>query len=155
RHARIAVGHARGAALVRGGHEARPGGDHCVGHMEVAAADDAEDALHPVTDERRPDGFSDIHCRSMSARTRQGLPEPPTIGSGPTMSTAPRGGSFSRFCSCVRPYLSWPRRNEWQGNGGWNECAAPASVPTVSTPTPTTGASSASHLAQAIEMPGV
>ncbi len=84
-----------------------------------------------------------------------GLPEPPTIGSGAAISTAPVGGSRARFRSWVRPYLSAPSRNEWHGNGGSNECAAPASVPTVSTPTPRIGVSSASQRAHSTEMPGV
>ena len=54
-----------------------------------------------------------------------GCPEPPTIGSGPAITTAPVGGSRARFRSWVRPYLPAPSRNEWQGNGGSNECAAP------------------------------
>lgn len=55
----------------------------------------------------------------------------------------------------MSPYLPAPSRKEWHGNAGSNECAAPASVPTVSTPTPITGASSASHCAHSTEMPGV
>ena len=39
--------------------------------------------------------------------------------------------------------------------GRVEECAAPASVPTVSIPSPMTGASSASQVAQATLIPGV
>ena len=48
-----------------------------------------------------------------------------------------------------------PSSAEWQGNGGSNECAVPASVPTVSTPMPITGASCASQRAHSTETPGV
>ena len=58
-------------------------------------------------------------------------------------------------CSWVSPYLPAPSRKEWQGNGGSKECAAPASVPTVSTPKPRIGASSASQRAHSTETPGV
>ena len=104
---------------------------------------------------RRPRRPARRPQRSTSASTRVGLPEPPTIGSGAAITTAPVGGSSARFCSWVRPYLPAPSRNEWHGNGGSNECAAPASVPTVSTPTPMTGASSASQRAHSTETPGV
>src|SRR5207253_491011 len=93
--------------------------------------------------------------RRASARARQGLPDPLTSFSGATTKTAPVGGSFDRLASCVNPYLLAPSRNWWQGNGGVNEWAAPASVPTVSTPTPTNGLSLASHLASSISIPGV
>src|SRR5215468_6228782 len=94
-------------------------------------------------------------ARSTRASARHGLPEPPVIGSGDTMIIAPCGGSSARFCSWVSPYLSAPSIDEWQGNGGSNECAAPASVPTVSTPNPITGASCASQRAHSTETPGV
>src|SRR3989441_7064368 len=93
--------------------------------------------------------------RWTSARARHGLPDPLTSFNGATSRTAPVGGSFARLASWVRPYLLAPSRNRWHGNGGLNECAAPASVPTVSTPTPTTGLSLASHLARSISIPGV
>jgi len=48
-----------------------------------------------------------------------------------------------------------PISAEWHGNAGSNECAAPASVPTVSTPNPAIGDSSASHRAHSGETPGV
>jgi hypothetical protein len=51
--------------------------------------------------------------------------------------------------------LPLPMRAAWHGNGGSNECAAPASVPTVSTPRPITADSSASHRAHAGDRPGV
>src|SRR5207253_2510198 len=93
--------------------------------------------------------------RWTSARARQGLPDPLTSFSGATSRTAPVGGSFARLASWVRPYLLAPSRNRWQGKGGLNECAAPASVPTVSTPTPLKGLSLASHWASSMSMPGV
>jgi len=55
----------------------------------------------------------------------------------------------------VSPYLPAPSSDAWQGNGGSKECAAPASVPTVSTPSPISSSLVASHCAQATEMPGV
>ena len=73
---------------------------------------------------------------STSASTRAGLPDPDTIGSGPAITTAPVAGSRARFCSWVSPYLPAPSRKEWHGKAGSKECAVPASVPTVSTPTP-------------------
>src|SRR5699024_1488723 len=92
--------------------------------------------------------------RSMSASTRAGDPEPPTIGNGPAITTAPVGGSRRRFCSWVSPYLSLPISSAWQGNIGSNPAAAPASVPTVSTPIPTTGDSSATQRAHSADRPG-
>ena len=67
----------------------------------------------------------------------------PDVECGATIATAPVGGSSARFASCVRPYLPAPSRKLCAGNGGSKEWAAPASVPTVSTPKPTIGASSA------------
>src|SRR5689334_7699982 len=96
-----------------------------------------------------------LPARSTRASARHGLPEPPVIGSGVTISTTPVGGSCARFCSWVRPYLPAPSIAEWHGNGGSNECARPASVPTVSTPIPMTGDSSASHREHSTERPGV
>src|ERR1044071_2998412 len=49
--------------------------------------------------------------RSIRARTRLGLPNPPTIGSGAAITTAPVAGRVARFCSWVRPYLPAPRTN--------------------------------------------
>src|SRR5712664_1113714 len=74
--------------------------------------------------------------RCTRARARHGLPDPLTSLSGATMSIAPVAGSRARLASWVRPYLFAPSRKVWQGNAGLKECEAPASVPTVSTPTP-------------------
>ena len=49
--------------------------------------------------------------RATRARTRQGLPEPLTIGSGAATTIAPVTGSLSTLRSWVRPYLPAPRRN--------------------------------------------
>src|SRR5690606_34990347 len=135
---RVGVGHGRGTALVRGRDEPCAGVDERVGDVEVARVDHTETGAHPARDEPATDRLRDAHQRSTSASTRAGLPDPPTIGSGAAMTTAPVGGSFARFCSCVSPYLSLPSSRAWQGNGGSNECATPASVPTVSTPIPMT-----------------
>src|SRR5918995_1491417 len=89
------------------------------------------------------------------ARTRVGLPEPPTILRGAAISRAPMGGRRSTLASWVRPYLPAPSRKLWQGKGGSKLWAAPASVPTVSTPMPRMGRSSASQRAQATSIPGV
>src|SRR3954466_11885344 len=59
------------------------------------------------------------------------------------MTIAPGGGSPARLANWVRPYLPAPSRKLCTGNGGSKLCAAPASVPTVSTPRPTIGACSA------------
>src|ERR1700722_4384457 len=150
------VSHARSAALMPCGHEPRAMRDQGVGDMEVAAADDAKDSVGAEARQRLGDGVGDTHQdRSTRASTRAGLPDPPTIGSGPATTTAPVGGSVARFCSCVRPYFPAPSSAEWHGNGGSKECAVPASVPTVSTPMPMIGASSASHLAHFTDTPGV
>src|SRR5437868_4744182 len=93
--------------------------------------------------------------RWTSARARHGLPEPLTSLRGATTRTAPVGGSVARLASWVSPYLFAPSRNWWQGNGGLKEWAVPASVPTVSTPTPTSGLSLASHFASSMSIPGV
>ncbi len=90
-----------------------------------------------------------------SARTRQGLPEPLTIGSGAAKRTAPVVGSLSRLRSCVSPYLLLPRKSEWHGNGGSNPNAPPASVPTVSQPHPRISVFSARWRAASGVMPGV
>ena len=134
---RPCIGHGRRPALVPGGDVSGAVRDQRVGHVKVAAADDAEHGVGAEVGERPRDGVGDEHQdRSTSASTRAGLPDPPTMGSGPAISTAPVGGSAARFCSCVSPYLPAPSSAEWQGNGGSKECAAPASVPTVSTPMP-------------------
>ncbi len=77
------------------------------------------------------------------------------VGSGEARTTAPVGGRRSRLRSCVRPYLPAPSRKLWQGKGVENECAAPASVPTVSVPSPRIGVCSASHCAHSTETPGL
>ena len=77
------------------------------------------------------------------------------VGSGAVTSSVPVGGSSCRLRSWVSPYLPAPSRNEWHGNGGSNEWAVPASVPTVSTPRPTIGVWSASQCAHSTETPGV
>jgi len=64
--------------------------------------------LGPDRPERKPCRYA---YRWTSARARQGLPDPFTSFSGATMSTAPVGGSFARFASCVSPYLLAPSRN--------------------------------------------
>ena len=51
------------------------------------------------------------------------------MGSGATTSMVSVGGSRSRFCNWVSPYLPLPMRAEWHGKGGSKEWAAPASVP--------------------------
>src|SRR6266545_3707152 len=48
--------------------------------------------------------------RGTSAKTRVGLPEPRTIFSGATTSSAPVAGSRARLASWVRPYLPLPSR---------------------------------------------
>src|SRR6202166_1386283 len=71
-----------------------------------------------------------------SASTRSGLPEPLTIFNGGAMTTAPVGGSLSRLVRLASPKRFEPCMMVWQGNMGSKLCAWPASVPTVSTPTP-------------------
>src|SRR5690606_14398654 len=155
RDPRVRVGHGGGPGLVRAAHEPGAGGDQRVGEVEVTRTHQTKGGPHPAGGQGAPDRLRDQHQRSTSARTGVGLPEPPTIGSGAAITTAPVGGSLARLRSWVRPYLSLPSSMAWHGNGGSNECAAPASVPTVSTPIPITGASSASHFAHATETPGV
>ena len=65
------------------------------------------------------------------------------------------GGRRATLASWVRPYLPAPSRKLWQGKGGSKQWAVPASVPTVSTPMPRMGRSSASQRAQATSIPGV
>src|SRR5690606_18402456 len=150
----VGVGHGGGPALVPRRDVGHPGRAQRVRHVEVAAAHHPERVARAQLGDGPPDELGDPH-RSTSASTRAGLPEPPTIGSGPATTTAPVGGSWARFCSWVSPYFPAPSRKLWHGNGGSKPCAAPASVPTVSTPSPITGASSASHFAHSTEMPGV
>src|SRR6185437_14879882 len=121
-----------------------------VGDVKVSAADHPEQRVRAQAGQGRGNRLGDPHQgRSTRARARHGLPEPPLIGSGPASTTAPRGGSRARFCSWVSPYLPAPSSDAWQGNGGSKECAAPASVPTVSTPSPISSSLVASHCAQA------
>src|ERR671930_2706832 len=70
------------------------------------------------------------------ASTLAGLPEPRTIFSGATTSSAPVGGSSARFASWVRPYLPAPSRWLWQGNGGAKARGAPAAGAARSPPPP-------------------
>src|SRR6185437_10383312 len=72
----------------------------------------------------------------ISANTRNGLPEPLTIFNGGANTTAPVGGSLSRLVRLASPNLLEPCMIVWQGNAGSKRKACPASVPTVSTPTP-------------------
>src|SRR6266480_1468302 len=70
------------------------------------------------------------------AITRRGLPEPFTILRGAAITIAPVVGSNSRFIKLVMPNLPAPCIKVWLGKGGSKTPACPASVPTVSTPTP-------------------
>src|SRR5580700_185727 len=108
------VGHDRGAALMSGRHEPGPAGDQRVGDVEVAAPDHAEHRVGAELGQPLPDRLRDPHAqlRSTRARARHGDPEPPTMGSGPVITTAPVAGSRARFCSWVRPYFPAPSRNE-------------------------------------------
>ena len=126
--------------------EPRAAGDQRVRDVEVATADHAEHGLgaevgQPLPTASRPACSAALHQGQHAA----GAPDPPTIGSGPVITTAPVMGRRARFRSCVRPYLPAPSNEEWHGNGGLKECAAPASVPTVSMPSPIIGACSAIH----------
>src|SRR6185437_12723758 len=49
-----------------------------------------------------------------SANTRKGLPEPLTILSGGAITTAPVGGSWSRFVRLARPNRLAPCISVWQ-----------------------------------------
>src|SRR5579885_2444148 len=89
------------------------------------------------------------------ASTRTGLPLPCTIFSGAAMSTAPVGGSWSRLQRLARPNLPAPCMVAWLGNGGLKVPACPASVPIVSTPTPSTSRSCASSRDVAASNPGL
>ena len=77
-------------------------------------------------------------CPSAGPAPGRGLGCPSRGRSAAARRSAPRRsvGSRARLASWVRPYLPAPSRNEWHGNGGSKLWAAPASVPTVSTPTP-------------------
>src|SRR5712691_5157543 len=77
------------------------------------------------------------------AMTRSGLPEPLTILSGAAITIAPVVGNRCRFTRLVRPNLPAPCMKVWLGKAGSNPPACPASVPTVSTPTPRMSRSSA------------
>src|SRR6266851_2774925 len=70
------------------------------------------------------------------AMARSGLPEPLTILSGAAITIAPVVGNRCRFIRLVRPNLPAPCMKVWLGKAGSNPPACPASVPTVSTPTP-------------------
>ena len=106
------VGHHGGAALVPGRDESRPAGDQRVRDVEVAAADHTEHDLGAELGQPLPDRVRDPHAqlRSTRASARHGEPEPPTMGSGLVITTAPVMGSRARFCSWVRPYLPAPSR---------------------------------------------
>src|SRR6185295_15436383 len=101
------------------------GGREYVRQQRPAPAEQLELRLpaavdHVLTEQLLPAGETTPRhgrrpSRSTSASTRVGLPEPPTIGSGPAKSTAPCGGSWARFCNCVSPYLPAPWRYQWQG----------------------------------------
>src|SRR4029079_264601 len=157
RRTRERIGHRRRTALVPGGHEPGPRVHHGVRDVEVSRADHTEDVVDPAVDQGATDEVRDARHRQRSTRAtaRAGAPDPVTMGSGPTIRTAPVGGSDARFCSWVRPYFPLPIREEWHGKAGSKEWAAPASVPTVSTPTPITGDRSATHRAHSGLMPGV
>ena len=99
------VGHRRRAALVPGRDEPRAAGDERVGDVEVAAADDAEHRADAEPGERGADRLGDDQ-RSTRARTRAGLPEPPTIGSGEAITTAPRGRQPVEVAQLREPVLA-------------------------------------------------
>ena len=88
-HPRVGIGHRRRAALVAGGDEPAAGAHEGVGDVEVARPDDAEGLLHAEAGEGAPDGVVDPRHRSTRARTRAGLPDPATIGSGAATIAAP------------------------------------------------------------------
>lgn len=112
----VGVGSGRGAALVPGRDEPRTVLDQRVRDVEVAAADHAEDVIGSQPDKGRPDDVSDgahrdraarkravsrrtraVPHRSTRASTRTGLPEPPVIGRGGAITTAPVAGRVSRL----------------------------------------------------------
>ena len=152
------VGHAGGAALVRGRHKPRAGRHHRVGDVEVAAADHAEHVVDAVRRPRtRPTRSATVsgRQRSTSARTRHGLPEPPTIGSGPAITTAPVGGSAARFCSWVRPYLSWPAGTSGTGTAGRTSAPRPRRCPPSPRRRPGSASPRPAISRTPTEMPGV
>src|SRR5262249_26637510 len=75
-------------------------------------------------------------AHGVMASTRNGLPEPLTIFKGAAITMAPVAGSWSRLHREARPNLPLPCMMQWFENGGSKVEAMPASVPTVSTPTP-------------------
>jgi len=93
--------------------EAMPFDHIVVVMMENHSFDNALGVL-PRSGQPAADGVRDPHAqeRSTSASARHGDPEPLTIGSGPAITTAPVTGSRARFCSCVRPYLPAPSKDE-------------------------------------------
>ena len=79
----VRIGHGRGAALVTGGQERYAGRDQSVRDGEVATADDTERLSGTQVGDSLTDRLRDPHQRrSTKARTRAGLPVPPTMGSG-------------------------------------------------------------------------
>ncbi len=92
----VRIGHRRGAALVPGGEIRDARGHQGVGHREVAAAHDAERVSDAQPGQRRADRLRNrLHGQldGTNAKTRAGLPVPPTIGNGATTSTVPVAGS--------------------------------------------------------------
>ena len=127
--ARVGVGHRRRAVLVAGGDEPGPGGNECVGEVEVAGADDAEDLADAAVGQRsarQRRQRSPLHQGEHPRRTARAGDDRQRRGHD---AATPVGGSSARRWSWVRPYLPLPSRKEWQGKAGSNECAAPASVP--------------------------
>ena len=92
--------------------------------------------------------------RATRATTRAGEPEPPSIFRGKAITTAPASGSWSRFARLVRPMRPAPCMMLWLGKGGSKVPAMPASVPTVSTPTPNTSRCWVIKSAASLEIPG-
>ena len=156
---RVGVGHRDRAALVARRDEPRAAGDQRVGDGEVAAADQPEDVRGPERRQacarplRRP-ARSTLSAGRAPARA-PGCPSRARSAAAPRSAPRRSAATCVRFASWVRPYLPAPSRNEWHGNGGSKLCAAPASVPTVSTPKPMIGASLASHRASSTDTPGV
>src|SRR6185437_780196 len=101
-------------------------------------------------------GLSHRGCHEgVMASTRTGLPLPATIFSGAAITTAPVAGSLSRLQRLARPNLPAPCMVAWFGKGGSKVPAWPASVPTVSTPTPKMSRSLASSSDAERWKPGV
>ena len=161
-HPGVGVGHRRRAALVPGGDERDAARAQRVGDVEVAAADHTERVADAELGERPADQLGDVSGASpgiepspTSASTRAGLPDPPTIGSGPAITTAPVARQPGQVPQLGQPVLARRRAGRsGTGTAGRTRVRAPASVPTVSTPTPSTGDSSASQRAHSTEMPG-